>query len=125
MAKSRCKSFFPRDQSEFLQYATPCRASTDRICNRNVKFYTDIPESAITSTDIGVVKTYLDTVGRTSVTIKAQNLVDEFRDRNLIISYDATPMAALRKPIVIFASMLAVYAAAWAIGKIPVGFASK
>lgn len=52
-------------------------------------------------------------------------MVDEFRDRNLIIAYDATPMAALRKPFVVFASMLAVYGAAWAVGKIPVGFSKK
>jgi oligosaccharyltransferase complex subunit alpha (ribophorin I) len=72
-----------------------------------------------------VHKTFLDTIGRTSVTIKAQNLVDEFRDRNLIITYDATTMAALRKPLVVFASMMAVYGAAWAVGKIPVGFSKK
>ena len=52
-------------------------------------------------------------------------MVDEFRDRNLIIAYDATPMAALRKPFAVFASMLAVYGAAWAVGKIPVGFSKK
>ncbi|KAF4469416.1 oligosaccharyl transferase complex subunit ost4 [Fusarium albosuccineum] len=70
----------------------------------NVKFYTNIPESAITSTSIDLTKTYLDTVGRTTVTIKARNLVDEFRDRQLIISYDAPLSSALRKPLVIFVS---------------------
>ncbi|KAK7414323.1 dolichyl-diphosphooligosaccharide--protein glycosyltransferase subunit 1 [Neonectria punicea] len=88
----------------------------------NVKFYTNIPESAITSTSVGIAKTYLDTVGRTSVTIEARNLVDEFRDRELIISYDAPLSSALRKPIVIFASMMAFFFTTWAIGTVQVGF---
>lgn len=91
----------------------------------NVKFYTNIPQSAITSTSIGVFQTYLDTLGRTSVTIKAQNLVDEFRDRELIILYDAPLSAALRKPIVVFSSMLSLFVLTWAIGKVQVGFKAK
>ncbi len=90
-----------------------------------MKFFTDIPESSITETSIDVVQTYLDTVGRTSVTIKAVNLVDEFRDRHLIITYDATLLSSLRKPVVIFASMMSLYFTAWAIGNIKVGFGKK
>lgn len=74
---------------------------------------------------MGLVKTYLDTVGRTSVTIKAVNLVDEFRDRHLIISYDTTLLSSLRKPVVIFASMMALYFTTWAVGQVQVGFAKK
>ncbi|KAG6030856.1 hypothetical protein E4U19_000219 [Claviceps sp. Clav32 group G5] len=92
---------------------------------RNVKFYTGVPESAITETSIGVHKTYLDTIGRTSVTIKAHNLVDEFRDRDIIISYETSSFDTLRKPFIVFGSMMAVYAAAWAVGKVDVGFAKK
>ncbi|KAM3433397.1 hypothetical protein NHJ13734_006468 [Beauveria thailandica] len=91
----------------------------------NIKFFTSIPESSIAETSVDVVKTYLDTLGRTSVTIKAVNLVDEFRDRHLIISYDATLASSLRKPIVIFASMMTLYFTAWAIGNIKVGFSKK
>lgn len=71
---------------------------------------------------MGVSKTYLDTVGRTSVIITARNLVDEFRDRDLIISYDAPLMSVLRKPLVIFASIMSLYAATWVIGMVQVGF---
>ncbi|KAI5466113.1 Ribophorin I [Mariannaea sp. PMI_226] len=91
----------------------------------NVRFYTTIPESAIEATTIGVSKTYLDTIGRTTVTIQARNLVDEFRDRELIIAYDAPLSVALRKPLVIFSAMMSLYVAAWAIGKIEVGFKVK
>lgn len=87
--------------------------------------FADIPDAAITEMGTDIHKTFLDTVGRTSVTIKAQNLVDDFRDRPLIISYDVPLMATLRKPIVIFASMMSVYVAAWVIGKIEVGIAKK
>ncbi|KAM5355835.1 hypothetical protein ACJ41O_002481 [Fusarium nematophilum] len=88
----------------------------------NVKFYTNVPESAIISTSVDLTRTYLDTLGRTTVTIKARNLVDEFRDRQLIISYEAPASSALRKPLVIFGSVLAVYVTAWAVGKVQVGF---
>ena len=84
-----------------------------------------MPVPAISSTDIDVHKTYLDTVGRTAVTIKARNLVDEFRDRELLISYDVPFLATLRKPFIVFASVLGVYATAWAIGKVEVGFSPK
>lgn len=48
--------------------------------------------------------------------------MDEFRDRQLIISYDASLMSALRKPAVIFVSALAVYMTTWALGKVQTGF---
>ena len=84
-----------------------------------------MPESAITETSVGVHKTFLDTLGRTAVTIKARNLVDDFRDRELIISYDTAFLAPLRKPLLVFASMMAVYFAAWAVGKVEVSFSPK
>ncbi|KAJ0313753.1 hypothetical protein COL5a_003322 [Colletotrichum fioriniae] len=82
----------------------------------NVKFYTSIPESSIVDSAISVHKTYLDTVGRTSVTIKANNLVDEFRDREVIVSYEYSVSSALRKPLVIFVSFISLFAAAWLVG---------
>ncbi|KAF4594716.1 oligosaccharyltransferase alpha subunit [Ophiocordyceps camponoti-floridani] len=88
----------------------------------DVKVFTGIPESSITDLSVDVQKTYLDTMGRTVVTIKARNLVDEFRDRDLIVSYDAATAAALRKPLIVFSSMLALFAAAWAVSKVEVGF---
>lgn len=93
--------------------------------SENVKFYTDLPDSSIVETSIGVHKTYLDTTGRTAVVIKAKNLVDDFRFRDLIISYDTPLASTLQKPLVVFGSMLAVYAAAWAVGKVEVGFSPK
>lgn len=84
-----------------------------------------MPEASIIEYTVDTFKTYLDTIGRTAVTIKASNLVDEFRDRDLIISYDVSPVTTLRKPLIVFASMLTVYVVAWAVGKVEVGFGQK
>ncbi|KAG6041034.1 hypothetical protein E4U41_006124 [Claviceps citrina] len=92
---------------------------------RNVKYYTGVPGSAIVEAAVSVHKTYLDTIGRTSVTFKARNLVDEFRDRDIIISYETSVFDTLRKPLIVFGSMMMVYAAAWAVGKVEVGFAKN
>lgn len=92
---------------------------------RNVKILADIPESSLNENSVSLHKTYLDTIGRTSVTIKARNLVDEFRDRDLIISYDVSSSITWRKPLVIFSTVMTLYFAAWAIGKVEVGFAKK
>ncbi|KAI9904858.1 hypothetical protein N3K66_001387 [Trichothecium roseum] len=91
----------------------------------NVKILADIPESSLNENSVSLHKTYLDTIGRTSVTIKARNLVDEFRDRDLIISYDVSSSITWRKPLVIFSTVMTLYFAAWAIGKVEVGFAKK
>lgn len=97
---------------------------TNKI-SRNVKYYTTVPSSAITSIDVETHKTFLDTVGRTVLVIKARNLVDDFRDRELIVSYDVPFVASIRKPMVVFGSMLATFVAAYVIGGVELKFASK
>ncbi|PSR82720.1 Ribophorin I [Coniella lustricola] len=82
----------------------------------NIKYYTRIPRTAITSADVEIHKTYLDTVGRTALIIKAYNLVDDFRDRELIVSYDVPFFASIRKPLIVFGSMFATFIAAYVIG---------
>lgn len=93
--------------------------------NRNVKFHTAVPASAITSADVEIHKTFLDTIGRTVLIIKARNLVDDFRDRELIVSYDVPFLLSIRKPLVIFGSMVATFIAAYVIGGVELKFASK
>ncbi|KAI1399628.1 Ribophorin I [Hypoxylon fuscum] len=91
----------------------------------NVKFHTSIPESSITDYTVDLQQTYLDTIGRTVLTIKARNLVDDFRDRDLIISYDYSLVASLRKPLIVFSSMVTVFVGMWAISKVDVKFSTK
>ncbi|KAI0442283.1 oligosaccharyltransferase alpha subunit [Xylaria telfairii] len=90
-----------------------------------VKFYTTAPESSITEHSVEIVRTYLDTVGRTVLTIKARNLIDELRDRELIVSYEYSTAAALRKPFVIFTSTMTVFVGMWLLSKLDVSFSTK
>lgn len=55
----------------------------------------------------------------------ANNLVDEFRERELIVSYDYPFLASLRKPLVVFTSAMGVFVAAWIVGIFEVKFSSK
>ncbi|KAK4139090.1 Dolichyl-diphosphooligosaccharide--protein glycosyltransferase subunit 1 [Dichotomopilus funicola] len=91
----------------------------------NVQYHTSIPTQSITSTSVGVHKTFLDTIGRTALIIKARNLVDDFRDRDLVITYDYPLAAALRKPLIVFGSAVAVFVSAWLVGNLELKFDAK
>lgn len=90
--------------------------------NRNVKYHTSLP---ITSESISLHKTFMDTKGRTMLTLTARNLVDGNRDIALIVTYDYPFMAMLRKPLVIFGSVLALFAAAWGVGSLDMRIGAK
>jgi len=90
--------------------------------HRNVKYSTTVP---LVSSDITLHKTFMDTVGRTALTLKAINIVDELRDRELIVTYEYPLLAGLRKPLVIFVGVVSLFAAAWAIGSVDVGIHAK
>lgn len=89
-----------------------------------MKYFTTMPTTAITSTDIEIHQTFLDTTGRTVLVIKARNLVDELRERELIVSYDVPLEAEIRKPVVVFVSALVLFIAAYIIGGIQLKFSS-
>jgi oligosaccharyltransferase complex subunit alpha (ribophorin I) len=110
---------YVRSQLSIIYYVLTC------CRRRNVKFHTTIPESSITEHSVQIQKSYLDTIGRTALIIKARNLVDEFRDRDLVVSYDYPFLASLRKPLVVFASMVGVFVAAWILGGVEVKFSIK
>ncbi|KAJ6029677.1 hypothetical protein N7499_000824 [Penicillium canescens] len=71
------------------------------------------------------LKTYMDTLGRTTLTLEVDSLTDEARDAKLVVTYDHTMMDALRKPFTIFAGLLTVFVAAWGIGKIDVSIKKR
>ncbi|KAK4157853.1 Ribophorin I [Chaetomidium leptoderma] len=91
----------------------------------NVKYHTSIPTQSITEGGVEIHRTFLDTIGRTALVIKARNLVDDFRDRELVITYDYPLMAALRKPLIVFGSAVAVFVAAWAVGNLELKFDAR
>lgn len=50
---------------------------------RNVKFETEVPLVAVEEL---VHRTFMDTVGRTTLKLTAMNVVDETRDKPLVVS---------------------------------------
>ncbi|KAL2167519.1 hypothetical protein VTG60DRAFT_1142 [Thermothelomyces hinnuleus] len=88
----------------------------------NVKYYTTIPSQSIVEAGIEIHETFLDTIGRTALVIKARNLVDELRDRELVVTYDYPLMSALRKPLIVFGSAIAVFVSAWVLGHVELKF---
>lgn len=63
----------------------------------------------------------MDTLGRTTLTLTARNIVDEVRDREIIVTYDYPFMAGLRKPMAIFGAVLSLFATAWVLGSLNLG----
>ncbi|KAI9888376.1 MAG: dolichyl-diphosphooligosaccharide--protein glycosyltransferase subunit 1 [Vezdaea aestivalis] len=88
----------------------------------NVQYQTAVP---LTSAEEYLHKTYMDTVGRTTLHLTAINMVDDQRNRDLIVTYDYTFIAGLRKPLTIIVGILSVFFAAYAIGSIDVSIGKK
>lgn len=88
----------------------------------NIKFDTSVP---IVDESITLHRTFMDTLGRTALTLTAINLSDDFRDRDLIVTYDYPWTAGLRKPIVISLGLFAVFAAVWVVGSIDTSIGKK
>lgn len=67
----------------------------------------------------------MDTIGRTTLELTAINVVDEFRDRNLIITYEYPFAARFTKPITITAGFFAVFVIAYIVGNLDVSIGKK
>ncbi|KAF9733210.1 hypothetical protein PMIN06_006087 [Paraphaeosphaeria minitans] len=81
----------------------------------NVKYSTTVP---LVDGKTTVHHTFMDTLGRSALELHAINIMDEFRERDLIVTYDYSWTAGYRKPIVITLGMFAVFAAIWVLGSI-------
>jgi oligosaccharyltransferase complex subunit alpha (ribophorin I) len=86
--------------------------------SRNVQYSTTVP---LVSVETSLHRTFMDTTGRTALTLTAINIVDNFRERELIVTYDYPLLAGLRKPLVIFVTFFGLFVTAWAIGSLDVG----
>lgn len=74
----------------------------------------------------GVTKTFMDTtLGRTRLSLRALNVVDEIRDAELLVTYEYTTASALRKPLSIFAGFVVVFVVAWAVGQLDTSIGKK
>jgi oligosaccharyltransferase complex subunit alpha (ribophorin I) len=73
----------------------------------------------------GLHRTFMDTVGRTELTLSAANVVDEARDITLLVTYDYSSLAGLRKPLVVFATLAVVYVVAWLVASVDTSIGRK
>ncbi|KAL8626957.1 hypothetical protein Q9189_007345 [Teloschistes chrysophthalmus] len=89
---------------------------------RNVRFETEVP---LVGVEEGTYRTFMDTVGRTTLKLTAMNVVDEARDKMLIVTYDYPFSAAFRKPVTIFLGVAVVFATAWGIGRLDVSIGKQ
>ncbi|KAL4917476.1 Ribophorin I [Aspergillus aurantiobrunneus] len=99
---------------------------------RNVRYETvegtssnGLPSSGQIQSSLSTHKTFMDTLGRTTLTLTVENLTDEARDSQLVVTYDYTFWDGMRKPITITFGLLSVFAAAWAITKIDVSIKKR
>lgn len=67
----------------------------------------------------------MDTVGRTALNIRARNLVDDVRDREIFVTYEYTVLAGLRKPLVIFGSVVSLFVAVYVLGSLNTSISAK
>jgi oligosaccharyltransferase complex subunit alpha (ribophorin I) len=67
----------------------------------------------------------MDTIGRTALVLEARNLVDDVRDREIIVTYDYPLLAGLRKPLVISGSIASLFVAVWLVGSLNTGISAK
>ena len=89
---------------------------------RNIRFETSVPLVANTT---GLYHTFMDTTGRATLTLTAVNVVDEFREREVVVTYDYPFSARFRKPLTIFAGLLFVFGVSWVIGNLELSIGKK
>jgi oligosaccharyltransferase complex subunit alpha (ribophorin I) len=92
------------------------------ILHSDVQFETAIP---YVSSTITFHKTFMDTIGRTTLTITAINVVDDLRDRDLIVRYTYPFAARLRKPLIFVAGLAALLVVSWIVGNLDVSIGRK
>jgi oligosaccharyltransferase complex subunit alpha (ribophorin I) len=60
----------------------------------------------------------MDTVGRPTLKLTALNVVDEWRDKDLVITYDYPWTAGYRKPLTIAAGLGSIFLGVFFIGSL-------
>ncbi|GAD99235.1 oligosaccharyl transferase subunit [Paecilomyces variotii No. 5] len=84
-----------------------------------------LPGSSQISSSVTKHVTYMDTLGRTALTLTVNNLSDEARDSQLVVIYDYPFIAALRKPLTIFSGFITIFVTVWLVGKIDVSIKKR
>lgn len=110
-----------------------------------------LPNAVQIKSNISKHRTFMDTAGRTALSLSVENLTDEARNSQLVVSflvtsvavqplqfgiisyglteqqvtYDYPFAAALRKPLTISSGLLAVFVTAWLVGKLDVSIRKR
>ncbi|KAH8704756.1 putative oligosaccharyl transferase subunit [Talaromyces proteolyticus] len=84
-----------------------------------------LPDASQFTANITTHRTFLDTLGRAALTLTVDNLSDEARDSQLVITYNYPFAAGLRKPITITAGIFAVFVSAWFLGTLDVSIRKR
>ncbi|KAL6235369.1 hypothetical protein BDW75DRAFT_240190 [Aspergillus navahoensis] len=99
---------------------------------RNVRYETlegttsnGLPNKSQIKSSLSTHKTFMDTLGRSALTLTVERLTDEARDSQLVVTYDCSFWDGMRKPITITIGLLSVFAAAWAITNIDVSIKKR
>ena len=53
--------------------------------------------------------TFLDSLGRTAIRLKFENVVDEKRGKEIVVIYEYPPFAGLQKVVVVVLGVLAIF----------------
>lgn len=67
----------------------------------------------------------MDTIGRSTLTLTAVNIVDDIRERDVVVTYDYPFSARLRKPLTIFAGVMFIFGVSWVVGNLDVRIGKK
>ncbi|EEH38116.1 oligosaccharyltransferase alpha subunit [Paracoccidioides lutzii Pb01] len=75
--------------------------------------------------EIGLLRTFMDSVGRTVLTLRATNVADEAREGHIIVTYNYPKLAILRKPLVIATGLFSVFVTVWLLGNLDVSIKKR
>ncbi|PGH19011.1 hypothetical protein AJ79_00045 [Helicocarpus griseus UAMH5409] len=75
--------------------------------------------------ELGLLKTFMDTVGRTVLTLKTENVADEAREGQLVVTYDYPAFAIYRKPLTIAGGLFTVFVTVWLVGSLDVSIKKR
>ncbi|PCG89889.1 Ribophorin I [Penicillium occitanis (nom. inval.)] len=84
-----------------------------------------LPDSSHIQSSISKHRTYMDTIGRSALTLKVDNLSDEARGSQLLITYTYPFTAGLRKPLTIAAGLFSIFVGVWFIGSLDVSIKKR
>ncbi|RAH45953.1 dolichyl-diphosphooligosaccharide--protein glycotransferase subunit OST1 [Aspergillus brunneoviolaceus CBS 621.78] len=84
-----------------------------------------LPSSSQIQADVSEHKTFMDTLGRTALSLTINGLTDEARDSQIVVTYDYSLWDELRKPVTITAGLFTVFVAAWAVGNLDVSIKKR